>query len=593
MIVSTLSQLFELVTTKYNKPNLLIYRGRDGAFHPISTNEFRDRVVYFALGLRELGVTEGQRLLLLSENRPEWHITDFACHLLGVVMVPVFPTLIAEQVEYIINDSGAEVVVVSGGVQLQKIRQIRDRIEKVKHTIVVEADEKADDAVSFHSVVAGGREQDETGFVARATSLAKPDMLATIIYTSGTTGVPKGVMLSHKNFVSNMLGCSSLLEMNPDDLGLSFLPISHSFERTVDYVYFYRGVSIVYSANIEALAADIEEARPTLMANVPRFYDKVKAGIEAAVERDGGIKKKFFYWALATGRKAAAHRLELSRPDFLLRIKHAVANRLVFGKIRQRMGGRIRYFISGGAPLSAEVGLFFESVGLRILEGYGLTETSPVIAINPGELPRFGTVGKILQDVEVKIAEDGEVLVKGPNIMIGYYNMPAETEEVMSDGWFHTGDIGRLDAAGYLCITDRKKQIIVTSVGKNIAPQAIEQTVERSKYVEQVLLVGDQRRFISALIVPDFAQLKMFAQQNGLSDVSPANLIREQAVLDLIQSELDGQQTGLSHYEQIRRFSLLAEPFTIENGQLTPTMKVKRKVVLEKYADLIEAMYAS
>ncbi len=590
--METLSQLFHFAVTQFNRPDLLTYRGKDGSFQRISTNEFRDRVVHFALGLRTLGVKKNTRILFLSENRPEWHCADFACHVLAAVTVPVFPTLIPEQIQYIFENSGAELVLVSDEEQLKKIQEIRGNLKRLKHVIVFDADLAGADVLSFEQTLAKGREQSDKHIMEEALKNATPGMTATIIYTSGTTGVPKGVVLSHDNLVSNMLASAEVLQLTCADTAMSFLPLSHAFERTVDYVYFYRGMSIVYSANMDALLADLAESRPTIMACVPRFYEKIKARVEAKVDEDGGIKKILFEWALAVGAKKGELAVREIQLNSWLKLRAWLADKVVFVKIRERTGGRIRFFISGGAPLSAEVGRFFEAIGLRILEGYGLTETSPVISVNPPARPKFGTVGTVLPNVEVKIGEDGEVLARGPSVMSGYYKLPEETNEVLKDGWFHTGDIGSFDEDGYLVITDRKKQLLVTSVGKKVAPQPIEKAVEASKYIEQVLLVGDKRNFITALIVPDFDQLKLFAASKQLQSEPPAALVEHGQVRELVQREVEAHQDQFSRYEQIRKFELLSESLTVENGYLTPTMKIKRKVVLSDYADLVEKMYS-
>lgn len=590
MNVETLSQLFIYNTTKFNKPDLLSYRGKDGNFHKISSNEFKDRVTFFAMGLKGLGVKKDTKVLFLSENRPEWHISDFACHLLGAVVIPIFPTLVPGQIEYIVNHSEAEIIIASNSKQLEKIDKIKDKIKKVKNIILFE-NEVPGGVLTFDDVLENGREMDSSTFLEDAIKQTSPDKLATIIYTSGTTGTPKGVMLSHRNLIANMLDCSNVLNLTADEKALSFLPLSHAFERTVDYVYFYKGLSIVYSASTENLAKDLEESSPSIMASVPRFYEKVKAKIIMKAEKETGLKKAIFDWALATGKKKSQLVLNDKKPGLFLRWQLNLADNLVFTKIREKTGGSIRFFISGGAPLSADVGSFFHAVGLTILEGYGLTETAPVIAVNGPGKPKFGTVGKILPSVEVKIADDGEILAKGPTIMQGYFKLPKETEEVMSDDWFHTGDIGLIDQEGYLVITDRKKQLLVTSIGKKIAPQAIEKEVEISKYIEQVVLIGEQRSYITALILPDFEQLHLYAQENNIDFTSNENLIRAHSINELIQNEVEARQSQFSNYQRIRHFSLLSEPFTIENGQLTPTMKVIRTVVIEKYAEIIEDMY--
>ncbi len=593
MTIETLSQLFEFSTSKYNRPDLLNYRGKDGGFHKISSNEFRDRVIQLALGLKTIGVKQESKVLILSENRPSWHVVDFACHLLGAVVVPVFPTLVPEQIEYIVDHSGVEVLFASNQGQLDKILQIRNQLKKVKHIIVFDADAATKEIHSFDAILQAGRDQDETGFYEAALKLASPDDLATLIYTSGTTGQPKGVMLTHKNFMANVLDCAEALRLTSEDKALSFLPLSHAFERTVDYVYFYRGLSIAYSAGIDTLMDDLREAQPTIMANVPRFYEKVKSRIMAQAAEDGGLKKTIFDWAAVVGKDKADRDLDGRNGGLLLDLRYNIADRLVFRKIRARTGGRLRYFISGGAPLSAEVGRFFWAAGLTILEGYGLTETAPVISVNPYDRPKYGTVGKVLKSVEVKLAEDGEIMARGPNVMVGYYKMPEETQLVLEDGWFHTGDIGHFDDDGYLCITDRLKQLIVTSVGKKVAPQPVEKEVENSKYIEQALLVGEKRQFISALIVPDFDQLEQFAAERQLHYSGHEELVRLKPVNDLIHDEIERLQRKFSDYEKIRKFKLLPKPFTIESGELTPTMKIRRKVVIDEYSDMVEAMYES
>ncbi len=591
MNIETLSQLFDYNVSNFNKPDLLVYRGQDDEYYNISSNEFKSSVVNFALGLRELGIKQDTKVVLLSENRPEWHVVDFACHLLGAVVVPIFPTLIPEQIEYIVNNSEAELIVVSNSQQAAKIGEIKDQIKKVKNVIAFEENAAKEDILFFEVLLQKGREQNDRDFYDKAVKLAKPEMISSIIYTSGTTGIPKGVMLSHRNFVSNVLDAVDMIEITAQDKCLSFLPICHAFERMLDYAYFYAGATIVYSAHNDNVALDLEKTGPTIMAAVPRFYEKVKAKIEAKAARAGGLKKKIFEWAIKVGGEKGKYILQDKSGGFILNLKYSLADKLVLAKIQAKTGGNLKYFISGGAPLSAEVARFFFAAGLRILEGYGLTETSPVLAVNPYQKPKFGTVGKILRSVEIKIAEDGEILAKGPNIMMGYYRMPAETDEVMIDGWFHTGDIGKIDDENYLSITDRKKQLIVTSVGKKVAPQPIEKEVENARHIEQVLLIGEKRNFISALIVPDFENLIMFAKANKLNTEQPEELIKEQAVIDLIQKEVDGRQKHVSNYEKIRKFTLLPEAFTIESGLLTPTMKIKRKVVMEEFADLIEAMY--
>jgi long-chain acyl-CoA synthetase len=593
MAIKTLSDLFHHTITRFSKPDHLRYRPPGATnFRTYSSQQFRENVLNAALGLAELGVKEDTKIILLSENRPEWHFVDFACHLLGGTLVPIFPTLIPDQIRYIVNNSDSEIVVVSNQNQADKIREIRGDLEKVRHVISMEADAAGDDFMTFEQLLDKGRAKGNADeFLQEALPKAQEEHVATIIYTSGTTGTPKGVMLTHRNIVSDMLGSLEVLKVSESDLSLSFLPLSHSFERLVDYAYFYVGASIVY-AEIEQVAQDLMDAKPTVMAAVPRFYEKIKARVEQAAEEGGGLKKKIFDWAVEVGKQAAQKQLAGGQVTGGLKVRYGLADKLVFSKLRERTGGRIRFFISGGAPLSADVALFFYAAGLKIIEGYGLTETSPVLTVNPLDRPKLGTVGRPIPGAEIKIAEDGEIIARGPMIMKGYYKMPEATAEVIEDGWFHTGDIGEFDEDGYLKITDRKKQILVTSTGKNVAPQPIEKAVESSRYIDQVIVLGDGRKFVSALVVPDFEALEKWAHDNNVSFASHEDLIGKEEVNDLIWQEIQAHQKQFSDYEKIRKFSLLPEPFSIEAGQLTPTMKIKRSVVEKQYGDLIEKMYA-
>jgi len=588
----TLSQLFVHNVTTFSKSNLLSYTTDEAVRVQISSDEFRNTVVKLACGLKQLGVQQQSKVIVLAENCPQWHMVDFACHLLGAIVVPIFPTLVPKQILYVLENSESEFIVVSNAAQLEKIVQIQQAAPGIKWIISMQpVQQEGAKLTTLDRVVRDGAEKLPPDFLAAAVKLAKPDDIATIIYTSGTTGVPKGVMLSHKNFIANMRASGDILPVSPADQGLSFLPLSHAFERTIDYVYFNKGVSIHYTSNIENVVNDIQSVRPTIMGSVPRFYEKIKSRILAAAEEGGAVKKMLFSWALSVGLDYRRQRLGPGKVALLTTLKHHLASKLVLTKIQAKLGGRINFFISGGAPLSAEVAQFFFAAGLPIVEGYGLTETSPILTVNPLDKPKFGTVGRPLSNVEIKIAEDGEIMAKGPNIMLGYYKMPEETREVLVDGWFYTGDIGVIDDDGYLKITDRKKELIVTSVGKKIAPAPIEKTVQNSSYIETVVLVGEKRRYITALIVPDFHNLRVFAEESHISAETTQDLIAHPKVLALIKEEVDRQQNGLAHYQQIQKFSLLEKPFSIEAGQLTPTLKVKRKVVVEEFAELVNRMY--
>jgi len=592
MKIETLAQLFHHNVSTFNKPDLLTYRNNDDQYVTMSSLEFKENVISCAQGLTKLGVKANTKIIVLSENCPQWHITDFACHLIGAVIVPIFPTLVHQQIEYIIDNSESEFIAVSTKVQLDKIDHIQNHRDKIKKIIIFKSiDEKRDDVLFFEQILETGRKNSDPDFYAQAIHKAKPNDLATIIYTSGTTGVPKGVMLSHKNFVSNMSSCTAYITLDETDRGLSFLPLSHAFERTVDYAYFHKGVSIVYSTKIENVSEDLKKKQPTIMASVPRFFEKVKSKIEIKAAEGGALKTLLLNWSIKIGYRYGMKKMRGEKVGFFLRRNFNLADKLLLSKIRKSIGGKIRYFICGGAPLSADVAKFFFSARLLILEGYGLTETSPIITSNPPANLKFATVGKLIPGVEVKIADDGEILAKGPNIMLGYYKMPDETKKVLSNGWFYTGDIGTLDDEGYLSITGRKKQLIVTSVGKKIAPEHIEKELENSRFIEHVVLIGEKRRFISALIVPDFENLSLFAKEKQIQYSDNEELIANPKIIRLVERAVEHHQKDLANYQKVKKFTLLAKPFTIEDGQLTPTLKVKRKVVLDENSDLIEKMY--
>ena len=523
-----------------------------GVYRPISTAEFDGKVRACAGALSALGVARGDRVAILSYNRVEWAIADWACQLLGAADVPIYSTLPADQTAYILQDSGAKAVFVENAEQLAKIQG------RVPHVICFES---APGGQSFEDFLKRGKD------VKPAT--VDPDDLATLIYTSGTTGVPKGVMLTHRNLVSNILSSCEVLRVVPSDVGLSFLPLSHSFERILDYAMFHGGASIAYAEDTDKVVENLQEVRPTVMGAVPRFYEKVYAKIVKSVQGMKPGKRSTFEWARKTGALMAEHRRRGERGRLGLRFKHWIADLLVFRKLKARVGGRIRHFISGGGPLSRDIAEFFFSIDIPIIEGYGLTETSPVLTLNPPDRVRLGTVGKAIRDVELKIAADGEILARGPNIMKGYYNKPGETAEVLKDGWFATGDIGELDAEGYLRITDRKKDLLKTSGGKYVAPQPIEGALKLMPCVVNAIVIGDRQKFPAALIVP-----------------APGST-REQ-----VEAAVEGLNRTLAHHEQIKKFVLIDQDFTIEGGELTPTMKVRRKVVEKKYEAQIAALYA-
>ncbi len=568
---------------------------REGRWVELSYRELAERVQAASLGLRELGLADGDRVAILSENRPEWAITDFACLAARCTDVPIYPTLPARQVDYILRDSGAVAVLVSSVAQLEKILAIRAQLPALRHVIAFDADARAPGVLPFDDLVACGRSAAgrHPDWQTRALS-ASPDDLATLIYTSGTTGDPKGVMLTHGNIASNVTTCVSLFRFVEGDECLSFLPLSHIFERMFGhYSMFYAGVTINYAGSIDTVAADMQDRRPTMMASVPRLYEKIYSRVLDSVRAGSASQRRIFEWARRVGEEWVDRRLAGAPIPPRLALQRLVADRLVFAKLRARTGGRIRFFISGGAPLSAEIAKFFCAAGMPILEGYGLTETSPVMAVNTFGHTKLGTVGRPIPDVEIRIAEDGEIVTRGPNVMCGYYGKPQATgEAVDAEGWFHTGDIGVIDAEGYLRITDRKKDLIVTAGGKNIAPQPIENLAKRSKYVSNAVMLGDRRPFPIMLIVPNAEPLRAWAARHGLPADDVARLVAMPDVHTKVEREVRKTLRDLAQFEMPKKFLLLPRDFSVEGGELTPTLKVRRRIVEERHKAAIEALYA-
>ncbi|MDP9202108.1 MAG: long-chain fatty acid--CoA ligase [Gemmatimonadota bacterium] len=589
----TLTKLFFDAVSKFNRPDALQVKVA-GAYRPISHIEVDERVRHAARGLSSLGVRRGDRVAILSENRPEWAIADFSCLTAGLTDVPIYPTLPADQIAYMLKDSGAVAIFVSDKMQAEKIREIRSQLPALKSVIgfdelpgltnmsIADLEKRGADGETSLSI-ASYREDALT---------VKPDDLATIIYTSGTTGEPKGVMLTHDNIYSNVAASMKAIPFEGRDVGLSFLPLSHIFERMAGhYMMFATGTSIAYAESIETVPVNLQEVRPTLVLSVPRLYEKMYARILETALTGGFLKKKIFFWARGVAERWANEKLSGKEPGGLLANQYAIAQKLVFSKLKARTGGRLRYFVSGGAPLSPEINKFFYAAGLEILEGYGLTETSPVIAVNTPENFRIGTVGKPIDGVEVKIAADGEILTRGPHVMKGYYNKPEATREAIeADGWFHTGDIGEL-RDGFLAITDRKKDIIVTAGGKNIAPQPLENKVKTNKYVAQAVMLGDKRKFPSMLIVPNFDQLEKWAMKRNIIWTDRAQLLRMPTIQAKMEKEVNQELAGAAHFELPKKIGLLEHDFSIEKGELTPTQKVKRRAIDKHYKALIDSLY--
>jgi long-chain acyl-CoA synthetase len=557
-----------------------------------------ERIRDLSLGIHALGVRAGDRVALISESRPEWLLCDFAILAGGAVTVPIYPTLSAAQARYILEDSGARLAIVSTRLQLDKVQEVRHMLPSLEAVVLMD-DASAPGPASVVALAEVER-RGHTRMVAEwgaakefrdAARAVRPEDLATIIYTSGTTGEPKGVMLTHGNLVANLRGAAPALDLSQEDVALSFLPLSHAFERMVAYIYLFSGVTIVFAETFDTLGRDLLTVRPTVLTGVPRVYEKLNARIMEAGRAAPGVKAKIFSWSIASGIARARVVLRGRSPGPLTRLKASIADRLVFAAVRERLGGRVRFAASGSAPLAAEVLEFFYAVGLPIIEGYGLTETAPILTFNPQNAPRRGTVGTPIAGVEIRIAPDGEIVARGPNIMRGYFNKPEATAEALKDGWFHTGDIGTLDADGYLTITDRKKDMLVTSGGKKIAPQPIEGVLKRSPLVSEAVILGDRRKYAAALIVPDFGALERRLQDLGRPPAARDELIIRPDVIALYQEIVDALNRELAQFERIKRIALLPREFTVESGELTPTLKVKRKVVEQKWADQIERLY--
>ncbi|HUQ48020.1 MAG TPA: long-chain fatty acid--CoA ligase [Gemmatimonadaceae bacterium] len=588
----TLNELFFKSIEKFDRPDALQFN-HNGKYRPVSHREVAMRVQRTALGLGTLGINKGDRVAILSENRPEWAISDYACLTSGYTDVPIYPTLPADQIAYILQDSGAVAIFVSSIEQAVKVSAIRNEVPGLKHVISFDALGDAVD-MSLIDLEKRGAEVETPETIANYRAVANsvvPDDLATLIYTSGTTGNPKGVMLTHGNIHANVEATRCKLPFNGNDVALSFLPLSHIFERTGDYLMFATGSSIAYAQGLDTVPINMQEVRPTMVFSVPRLYEKMYARVLQNALSGGFVKRKIFLWARDVADKWADVTLSGGKPGPLLSRKYGLAQKLVFSKIKARTGGRLRYFVSGGAPLAQEINKFFYAAGLTILEGYGLTETSPVISVNTPKDFRIGTVGRPVEGVEVMIAGDGEILTRGASVMKGYYNNAQATAEAIdTEGWFHTGDIGEL-RDGFLAITDRKKDIIVTAGGKNIAPQPIENLVKTNKYVSQAVMIGDKRKFPSILIVPNFEQLETWAKRRNIIWTDRAQLLKMPTIHAKMEKEVNSEIEGLAHYEMPKKIGLLEHDFSLEKGEMTPTQKVKRRVVDKNYKALIDSLY--
>jgi len=590
----TLNKLFFDAIERFKKPNALQVK-KGGAYEPIASYALADHARQVALGILEIGVKRGDRVAILSENRPEWAIADYACLTAGLTDVPIYPTLPAEQIPYILNDSGAVAIFTSTPEQAAKIAQVRSRCRTLKHVIGFGDTARRGEDLTLEQIRKRGQAADNTQRSKdyREQALAvKPDDVATIIYTSGTTGEPKGVMLTHDNIYSNVMAAAAVIPFGGSDTCLSFLPLSHIFERMAGhYLMLHTGTSIAYAESIDTVPVNMQEIHPTLVLSVPRLYEKMYARVLENALSGGTLKKTIFFWARGVAETWADQKLSGREPAGFLAQKYKIAQKLVFSKLKARTGGELRYFVSGGAPLAPEINKFFYAAGLVILEGYGLTETSPVISVNSPSNFRIGSVGKPVPGVEVRISPEGEILTKGAHVMKGYFNKPDATREAIdSDGWFHTGDIGVLED-GFLRITDRIKDLIVTAGGKKIAPQPIENEIKTNKFVSQAVMIGDKRKYAMLLIVPNWDNLEKWARDDNITWTDRNQLLAMPAIHAKMEQEVFGELGGLAQFEKPKKIVLLEHDFSIERGELTPTLKVKRRVIDKTYKALIDASY--
>lgn len=599
----TICELFLGAIENRPKPDAYLVKSQ-GQYRGVSSAEALRQVAALAAVLERRGVARGDRVAILSENRLEWGLTDFALLGLGAIGVPIYPTLLEPDVEYILRDSGSIGVILSTRTQLKKIVSIRPRLPELKFVLVMDQLEPPVKGFeSWHGVVMAesARAGATVDSFRRKASETSPDQTATLLYTSGTTGEPKGVVLTHANIVSNVQACRTLFDFGPGDVSFSFLPLSHIFERMLDYFCFWVGVSIAYAESMERMPQNLLEVRPTVMAVVPRVLEKIQDRVMDTVRQGPGVKRRLFNWAARVCRQQARARLEKRAPGMLLSMQQALADRLVCSKVRAGLGGRMRILISGAAPLSPDIAEFFHAMGMPVYEGYGLTETSPVIAVNfPGSV-KLGTVGRAIPGVEVKLSEEKvdddfgagrEILTRGPNVTPGYFHSEESNRAAFVEGWFRTGDLGALDADGYLSITGRKKNLFKTSGGKYVSPEKIESLFQGHPYVAQIVVVGDARRFASALIIPNYARLEAYSREQQIEFRDREDLTANHAVRAFMLHQVDETTRWLAPHERIRQIALLAKEFSLEAGELTPTQKIRRRVVQEHYRDVIERMYS-
>ena len=586
----TVPQLF-LERVKKWPDHVVLRHKKDGQWVGVTFSEFNQHVMNIASGLIAEGLEQRDTVAIISGNMPEWAYIDFGSQVANIINVPIYPTNTAEQVAFIINDSGAQLVFAENKLQLEKILSVKDQMPKLEKVILIEAYDGDDDYVSdLPTLIATGKEKMDQDAIKARTDAIDPEDIVTMIYTSGTTGNPKGVMLCHRNIVSNIEVVQDFLPLNPGDSDLQFLPMCHSFGRMEVYVFMMHHGTINFAESIDKISQNFQEVKPLFFVTVPRLLEKVYEKIQTGLKTASPIKKKLFAWSLNVGGVVLDDKMAKRSSSFFTKAKFAVADKLVFSKIKGALGGNIKVLVYAAAPLALDIQRFFASTGIIAMEAYGLTETAPGVSGNMQGNFKLGSVGIPIRDTEVKIAEDGEILVRGPQIMLGYWNLPEKTEEALEGGWFHTGDIGRIDEDGFIFITDRKKDLIITAGGKNIAPQNIENLLKLDLAIEQAAVIGDKKKYLSALIVPSSEWLSNFAKEKGIAG-SNEEILKDPVVIAEFEARIIKANKKLAKYETIKKFQLLSEEFSIENNMLTPTMKVRRKNVLEVYGELIDKMY--
>jgi long-chain acyl-CoA synthetase len=591
----TLPELFRKAVEKHPRADALSYK-KEGRWHDISSAEMIRRIGNIALGLYSLGLRKGDKAAILAANSPEWTLADAGCQFAGIIDAPIYTTLAENSVCYIVNDAGAKVFFLENKATFDRIKEIVPDCASVEKFVFFDPrGVEVENAMSLAELEAAGQAlgAEKPGLLNDLTEAVEAGDVATLIYTSGTTGEPKGVMLTHTNLISNIIDAGERYVFGEQDVPLSVLPLSHVFERNGMYLYIMHGMAVHYAESVDKVPENLQDIRPTIFIGVPRIFEKVYSKAKLKAAQNGGLREKIFDWAIEIAKEYAM-RIEKDLPvTFFLAIKHSIADKLVYSKLRAFFGGRLRFCITGGAALSDEIFLIFTGAGISIMQGYGLTETSPVISSNNPIDVRLGSVGKPIANVKVRIAADGEIETTGPGVMLGYYKKEEATRAAFTeDGWFKTGDIGMIDEDGFLKITDRKKELFKTSGGKYIAPSPIEQMIKGSRFVNQVVLVGNERKFPAALIVPNFELLESYAKLKGLDLKTPEQFCQSPRIIDLLTRQVEGLTKDLSQYEKVKKIAILENELTVDGGELTPTLKVKRRVVDEKYKDTIEKIYA-